>query len=236
MSYFSRILLLPVGSYEYHGTELPADTDTIIATRVCEGLLQGLRAAFKGDVTLLPSLAYGLSPEHHGQPTTASVRHNTYYNFMIQLLSSVSTGRDLCVVINGHGGNNHALGAVESDFNYRYQDRKLFVPHLYPNSVKDLSTELVGEFDAHAGSVEASLIAHYCGWPSREYEVPLPKRIRGALRFFKSIEVTSHGVIKRYPNVIADPVRGEKLHQAMVSSIAESIIQLANELSDVLTQ
>lgn len=31
---FKNIFILPMGSYEYHGTELPADTDTIIANQM----------------------------------------------------------------------------------------------------------------------------------------------------------------------------------------------------------
>ena len=234
MGYFARIALLPAGSYEYHGTELPPDTDTIIASRVANSLVESLSQGFDGVVEVLPSLTYGLSAEHEGLPTTGYVRHATYYEFVLQLVSSLTRSRDLLIIVNGHGGNTHALGAIEADFNYAYPDRKLFIPHLYPNAVKDLSTQLVGEFDAHAGSVEASLIAHYLERPSRSYMVALPKRVRGALRFFRTAEITPHGVIKQRPEVIANPEHGLTLHDAIVHEMTEAILRLAEELGNVL--
>lgn len=234
MSYFTRITILPVGSYEYHGADLPPETDEIIASRVAKSLSEALVARFPGSTNLLPALPYGLSGEHQGLPTTGYVEHCTYYDFVLQLIASLSQPRDLVVVINGHGGNTYALAALEADFNYKYADRKVFMPHLYPNPVRDLSVKLVGEFDAHAGSVEASLISHYFQQSARSYEVVLPKRVRGALRFFRTAEVTTHGVIKQSPTVIADPHHGSALHQAMVQNLLDAVLRLTEELEAVL--
>jgi creatinine amidohydrolase len=235
MTYFSRVLILPVGSFEYHGTELPANTDTAIARAVADSLATRLETDFNGQIKVLPALEYGLSAEHTGLPNTAFVPHMAYYDFVMGLVSSISTPKDLLVIVNGHGGNVHTLGAVESDFNYNNSDRKLFVPALYPSPIKRLSDELFGEFDAHAGSVEASLMAHYEQRPAREYTIVLPKRVRGSLRFFKMADLTSHGVIKQQPIVIADPVKGLTLHDAMVEELAVSVSNLIAELAPVLS-
>jgi len=50
MAYFKRILILPVGSYEYHGKHLPATMDAIIATRVTVSLAERVRPTFDGIV------------------------------------------------------------------------------------------------------------------------------------------------------------------------------------------
>src|SRR3990172_962009 len=236
MAYFKRILILPVGSYEYHGKHLPATMDAIIATRVTVSLAERVRPTFDGIVIELPVLNYGVSLEHIGLPSTAYVFHTTYYTFVSELLDSIASDGDLLVVINGHGGNINTLSAIEADFNYRHQRSKMFFPQVYSNLVKQMSDQFFGEFDAHAGSVEASLLAFYQGHPPSEYNVELPKTVRGTFRFLRTVEMSPHAIIKQLPTVIADPARGERLHNAIADDAAESVIRLASELGDFLTE
>ncbi len=235
MSYFKRIQLLPLGSYEYHGEELPPTTDTIIATEVAQSLALSLARAFQGSIVTLPPLTYGLSLEHAGRPTTAYVLHVTFYNFIKEIVSTVTEATDLLVLVNGHGGNISTLAALEGEFNSTYQDRKIFSNSLFPGPVKDLCERLFGENDVHAGSVEASLIAHYHRTPAREYDVRLAKRVRGSLRFFRSSEIAPEGVIKLHPTVTADPDKGAALHEAIVENFCESVVGLVESLSSILS-
>jgi creatinine amidohydrolase len=235
-SYFNRILVLPLGSFEYHGEELPPDTDAVIASAIADSIGKQLAATFEGDVLMLPPLKYGLSSEHSGLPNTAFVLHDTFYDFVGQLVTSVARPKDFVFIINAHGGNSNTLKALEADFNYSHADSKLFYPSLYPNSVQDLCMNLVGEFDAHAGSVEASMMAFYQKREAREYTVSLPKMLRGTLRFFRMSEVAADGVIKQTPIVIADPSKGEKIHEAIVHYHCESVMRLLAELSGIISK
>jgi creatinine amidohydrolase/Fe(II)-dependent formamide hydrolase-like protein len=235
MAYFKRIQILPLGSYEYHGKELSPETDTIIAVEISNSLASSLVRSFEGSIVVLPPLTYGLSLEHIGRPTTAYVLHNTFYNFTKEIVCTVSEPADLLVLVNGHGGNIHTLAALEGEFNCTYQDRKLFFTPLFPSPVKDMCIHLFGENDVHAGSVEASLIAHYQQTPAREYSVKLSKRVRGSLRFFRSSEIAPDGVIKKHPVVIADPEKGSTLHDTIVANAMESILDLIESLSSVLS-
>lgn len=233
--YFSRILILPLGSFEYHGTQLPPDTDSIIANAIASSLAERLEKDFSGQVMSLPALHYGLSSEHNGMPNTAFVSHITYYNFLTEVLTSLAAARDFITVVNGHGGNAYTLAALEADFNCTYKNRKVFVPRLYyPVPVRDLCNELFGNLDVHAGSVEASLIACYLQQPARQYTVPLSKRMRGSLRFFRMSELTPHGVIQQLPTVIADPQKGSMVHEAIVRELSESVLTLIAEMNSVL--
>ena len=234
MSFFSRLLLLPLGSYEYHGTELPPDTDTTIARSAAAALEERLANSFAGTTLLLPAVPFGIAMEHSGLPNTAFVSHIAYYTFIRDLFQSLAAPRDLIVVINGHGGNNTALSSLESEFNYSHADRKVFCPSLYPRPIQSYCVEIFGEFDAHAGSVEASLIAYYDKKELRQYEVRVPSFVRGAFRFFRTSEVTQDGVIKQSPVVFADPARGCKLHGAIVNTLHEAVIGITGELSTVM--
>ena len=234
MTYFKRLILIPTGSFEYHGKELPPDTDSVIATGIVRGLEGTLRALFKGDILVLPTVSYGFSIEHTGQPLTAIISHGTFYAYLRELTFSFAQPRDLIVVINGHGGNTHTIGALEGEFNASFPDRKMFFPPLHPGPVKDLCVKLVGEIDVHAGSVEASLVAYYHGTTPREYTVKLGRSVRGSLRFFRSAELAPEGVIARDSRVRADPVVGKAVHEAIVRETTMSVEGVLNSLGGFL--
>jgi creatinine amidohydrolase/Fe(II)-dependent formamide hydrolase-like protein len=236
MSFFRRVLMLPVGSYEFHGNWLPPSMDSIIATKTTDGLAQRMRASFEGPVIELPVMNYGLSAEHAGLPSTAYVQHTTFYTFVYQLLESLATDGDLLVAINGHGGNVNTLNALEADFNYAHDRSKLFFPQIFSKAIKQLSDELFGEFDAHAGSVEASLLAYYRGDSPSTYEIELPRKVRGTFRFFKTSDMTPHGIIKQSPTVIADPALGQRVHDAIVTETATSILRLISEIGTFIEE
>lgn len=60
-----------------------------------------------------------------------------------------------------HDANANIMGAIESDYNYRHNDSKVFVPQMYGKDIKKMCEDLLGEFDAHAGSLKSSLLAYY---------------------------------------------------------------------------
>lgn len=213
---FKNMSILPVGSYEYHGTKLPSDTDTIIANRIATDFANRIKKSFSGDITILPSFNFGLSLEHSGLPNTAYVSHKIFYDFFLELLNSIAKENSILLIINAHGGNTHTLAALEADFNYVHQNCKLIVFSLYPTDIKNLCSKLFGEFDVHAGSVEASLISFYQNKPRCKYLIQNQKKFSGLLRFFKTIDMHPEGIIKELPIVIADPRKGNILHNAIV--------------------
>jgi creatinine amidohydrolase/Fe(II)-dependent formamide hydrolase-like protein len=233
--FFQRLKLIPTGSYEYHGTELPSGTDTLIASAVATDLPAAVADEFAGGVQVFPTLPYGFSPEHAGLPLTAWASHTTYYSFLRELLFSLAQDGDFLVLVNWHGGNVRTLAALENDFNYEHPRCKLFSPPLDPAPVVDLCVELFGEFDQHAGSVEASLIAYHAGAAAaRTYANPTPVDLDGALRFFRTAELSPAGVIKREPTIEADPEKGRRVHERMVTCLADTIVDTARSLARFL--
>lgn len=235
-SYFTKILVLPVGSYEYHGSELPPDTDSVIALEISKSVAPLLEKEFRTSTTVLPVLTYGISTEHTGMPMTAFVNTLPYCAFVRDLLNSLAGEKTFILLVSGHGGNTHALGALEGDFNYSHSTSKVFVPSIYPTPIKAMCDTFFGEYDAHAGSSEASLMAAYRQLKPREYTIRPPKRVRGVLRFFRMAELTTEGVIKRHPTVIADPAKGSRLHAAMTEELFKSTKELIVDLTALLTE
>ena len=220
---FRNVIVFPIGSYEYHGALLPTETDALIAEKVSAGLFEKIKNS-----RLLPVLNYGISTEHSDFDTTVTVKSESYFRFVMELLESISSENTLIVIVNGHGGNVSILNALESEYNYLHQTSKLFCPPIYGKPVQDMSEKLLGEFDTHAGSTEASLVAYYNGL--EKYETAnshFIKKMSGSLRFFRTGEVNPDGVIKDTEKLIMDPAVGERLHVQIVET-------LTNEVRDVL--
>lgn len=134
-------VLVPLGALEQHGPHLPLDTDTRIATAVCE------RAATQigGAAVVAPALAYGASGEHEGFPGTISIGTTVLGAVLVELVRSASRTFSRVVLVCGHGGNAEGMGAA--------LDR-----------LRSERRNVVGWFcavpggDAHAGRTETSLL------------------------------------------------------------------------------
>ena len=125
-----------VGSFEQHGPHLPLSTDALIAEAVAGEVADEL-----GGV-LGPTIPVGVSPEHMSYPGTVSLSAETLKAAVTDVVSSLRRhGFEEIILINGHGGNNKALGELNVDVK---------VVHL---------TRLLERYD-HAGEVETSLMMH----------------------------------------------------------------------------
>jgi creatinine amidohydrolase len=99
-------VVLPVGSTEQHGY-LSLETDNILAERV------SAEAAEPLGVLVLPALAYGLTPSFAGYPGSPSLRLETFFAVLRDLLDSLyAQGFRRFLLVNGHGGNLPAFGLV----------------------------------------------------------------------------------------------------------------------------
>jgi len=105
----SKIVLLPLGSFEQHGPHLPLTTDTDIVTAVARGL-EKLRPR---KILCLPTLWPGHSTHHLAFPGTLSVRQGPYIQLLFELCSSiVNLGARKVFLLNGHGGNDVPVRAA----------------------------------------------------------------------------------------------------------------------------
>lgn len=99
-------VVLPIGSTEQHGL-LSLGTDTILAERVA------LEAAEPLGIPVLPVLPFGMAPYFSAFPGSLTLRMTTYIAVLRDLLDTLSgQGFRRIAVINGHGGNAPALGAI----------------------------------------------------------------------------------------------------------------------------
>lgn len=229
----NKLLIIPTGSYEYHGKELPPETDSIISQNLASNVSLLIKKHFRGNVTLLPIINYGLSLEHSGFSNTIFIAHKTFYDYLLNILNSISDNNALICIINSHGGNINTLQSIEADYNYTHQNNKVFVPMLYPQDIREYCIKTFGEFDTHAGSVEASLISYYTNKSKNEYPVKITKKFSGSLKYFRNVEIYPDGIIKELPVVIANPEKGELLHKKLINSLMDAILNATANINSI---
>jgi creatinine amidohydrolase len=98
--------VLPVGSTEQHAY-LSLCVDAILAERVASEAAEPLQ------VPVFPTINYGLTPNFVEYPGTVTLRMSTLCAVMTDVLDGmVRSGFRRIVIVNGHGGNSPAHGAV----------------------------------------------------------------------------------------------------------------------------
>ncbi|MDL4816571.1 creatininase family protein [Actinomadura opuntiae] len=105
-------VLLPVGATEQHGPHLPTGVDDFLAAEACRRTA-ALMAERGRPVVVAPSVWCGLSEHHMGFGGTFTLSLPTYHALLRDLCGSVRrAGFRRLLIVNGHGGNVLALGAI----------------------------------------------------------------------------------------------------------------------------
>lgn len=145
------VLLVPLGSTEQHGPHLPLDTDTAVASAVCDALARRL-SADGVDAVVAPAIAYGASGEHQDFPGTVSIGTEALTLLLVEYGRSACEWSGRLVFVNGHGGNVDALSAAMPRLRFEGRD----VAWLPCAAGRADLVDLV--VDPHAGRAETSLM------------------------------------------------------------------------------
>lgn len=149
------IAVLPVGSFEQHGRHLPLATDALIACAVANVVAE------RHGLFLLPPLTIGLSHEHSAFAGTVSIRANTMYAVVRDVVESLEQrGIRRLMLVNGHGGN-YVLGNIVQETNVGERRMALF-PHRddWTQARKAAGMVTDNHEDMHGGELETSILLH----------------------------------------------------------------------------
>lgn len=101
-------VVVPLGSTEQHAG-LSLSVDTILAERIA------VQAAEPLGVLVFPVLPYGVAPYFAAFPGTVTLRLETYFAVIEDLLVSLEqTGFRRVLFVNGHGGNSPAEAHIQT--------------------------------------------------------------------------------------------------------------------------
>ena len=108
------VVLLPVASMEQHGPHLPVGVDTYLSEGVCKATAEAI--ADEMPIVVAPTLWCGMAEHHMAFGGTFTFDIPTYRAVLLCLLNSVRRhGFTRVLIVNGHGGNVHALAAFLPD-------------------------------------------------------------------------------------------------------------------------
>ncbi len=138
------MVVLPLGATEQHGPHLPAGTDFFTIEHLAIAAAE--RAAAEIPITVTPALPFGSSDHHLIFGATLSLRTETYYRVLTDLLKSLVTdGFRRIFLLNGHGGN-HELAELAA------RDTALELPaRIAAGSYWTIAWDALVENQAHLG-------------------------------------------------------------------------------------
>lgn len=151
------MLVVPVGATEQHGPHLPVNTDTVIASAVCD------YASAKTGVPVLPALSYTVSIGHTEKwPGTFSVFHETFIHTLREIAAwAVSTGWKKLLFVNSHFGNDASLRVAVDRLRFDFVN----VLQVATRNTFNLTSSIWSYFisdaeDLHANRAETDLMLH----------------------------------------------------------------------------
>lgn len=216
-----QVALVPIGSFEQHGSHLPLTTDTAISSLIAA------RLADTYDALLLPPIAFSCSHEHEGLPGlagTVSISASTLIQIIDDIrLSLARSGIDKLVLVNGHGGN-YVLSNIVQQANVASRRVVLFPTRDDWNTARrqaNLATS--GHDDMHGGELETSILLY--GHPElvrADYDTADHEaRHRPHLLVTGMAGYTESGIIGR-PS-LATASKGRAVVDSLVAAFAEHL-------------
>lgn len=153
----ARVAVLPVGSFEQHGSHLPLTTDVIVASVIAE------RVAEQYGLFCLAPLTFSCSHEHEEFPGTVSISAQTLIALVSDIRASLDRqGVERLVIVNGHGGN-YVLSNIAQQANVGRPTVGLFPGRDDMAAARQAAGMVTTTTeDMHAGEWETSILLYAC--------------------------------------------------------------------------
>ena len=142
------VVIIPLGSIEQHGVQLPLGTDSLSAIEICKAI------AKRTDSLVLPITWVGYSEHHMGFKGTITFSQDTLARIITDTIRSLSYhGLKRILIVNFHGGNTDILNFAVKESSRKYK------VNIITNSPEDQDPfTTLKNFDIHAGKEETSFM------------------------------------------------------------------------------
>ena len=149
--------LVPVGATEQHGPHLPTDTDTRIATALCDAVASAVESTI-----VLPPIAIGCSLGHGTTfPGTISLFPEELARVLFRYAEwSAHSGLTRLIFVNAHMGNSGSLSTATDRLRFQRPDlQSNWVDWWQASDAVRTAVSADGE-DIHANRAETSIMLH----------------------------------------------------------------------------
>ncbi len=147
------LAIIPTGSCEQHGPHLALETDSVRANEMAKRIAE--RLAPRAVVT--PCLTIAVSEHHMDFPGTLSLSPLTFQQVLYEVIGSLAHhGWRKVFVLNGHGGNEAAIGIAAARAQTEFRGLLVATSGITP-LVQDLARKLAtSPRTGHACEIETS--------------------------------------------------------------------------------
>lgn len=212
----NEVGLLPVGATEQHGPHLPAGTDTILASALCDAV------SSRTGAPVLPAIAIGCSYGHGTELAgTLSLTPEllvAQVRAVVEWAAHSGLRRVLCV--NGHFGNQAALRVAADHLRFHRPDLRIGTTGWWAAGDAVAAEVFADGEDIHANRAETSLmlaVAPHLVHLDRIVDADDPDRTGGLVFAYTAPALSSNGVTGT-PSA-ANAALGERLFELTVAQI-----------------
>src|SRR5579872_2796320 len=228
-------VVLPLGATEQHGPHLPAGTDFFTVEHLACAAAE--RASSEVAITVAPALPFGSSDHHLIFGATLSLRTETYYRVLTDLLRSLVTdGFSRIFLLNGHGGNHELAELAARDIALELPARIAAASYwtIAWDALVAVQAHLGCRLPGHAGVFETSMMLSLRPElvaperPHRDYTQDTDPR-----NFHSPYRHERHGSWKEIDGYSDSPdrgsaERGRRYVDAVVGAVAQTFVEFAN--------
>jgi len=227
-------VVLPLGATEQHGPHLPAGTDFYTVEHLARAAAE--RASSEIAITVAPALPFGSSDHHLIFGATLSLRTETYYRVLTDLLRSLVTdGFRRIFLLNGHGGNHELAELAARDIALELPARIAAASYwtIAWDALVAVQAHIGCRLPGHAGVFETSMMLSLrpelvaSERPHRDYTGDTdPRSFHAPYRherhnFWKEIDGYSDSPDR------ASAERGRRYWEAVVGALAKTFVEFA---------
>jgi creatinine amidohydrolase len=212
--------LVPVGAIEQHGPHLPAGTDTIVASALCEA------AGRVTDSLVLPAISLGVSYGHGTVLAgTISLTPDLFVATVHQYVRWASvTGLRRLLFVNAHLGNAASLAVATDSVRLQAPQLRVGTMDWWTADPAVLAEVTADGADIHANRAETAImmaIAPQLVHSQRALAADDPDRSNGLTFRYTAPALSRNGVTGRPSEASAE--LGAELQRRVVAAIAERI-------------
>lgn len=238
MSKKIKIVILPIGSIEQHGPHLGFDVDFLLADKFSKHIYDETSKNFsdKYDISLLPTIPFGVAEEHMKSGNTISISNLTLYNYLSEILNSTTKSfrPNIIIIYNSHGGNMPILNVLSTEYNYRNRSKVSVYSHFNSRVEKEME-EIFGTGESHAGSFESSSYFYFKGELTMGGKTfknsGFRKKISGGLKLFRMDELSDTGIINDTDEI---NINFEGVEKIKIKIYEDFVIELEKVINNML--